>query len=277
MAIVTKKGKRLLSTKRTRIGIDAGGTAAGAYRELVGIGGVAHTVGDRSVETVAFFGDSAAETGERTPAPFTVDQPTLLDHMPVYRALQAADASGRPVRVVVECYGYEIIGKPAAAPTSAVAIPAAGAQNIAKGGLLTIAGATGVDDLRRAFLTDQIQLGDILWYGGAIVHDTDISDDAKIVNRIEYDDAAPLDGDPAKHKVFMADADGSDATVHAAAAASWRTAGYRREFLANVGQEGSFEGEASGSPALGGGMTFQPITNLAPRELILYEEAGSGW
>ena len=276
MATVTKRGKRLLSTKRLRVGVDPGGSQAGAYQELVGAQSVAHDVGSRSVEQVDFFGDTAAETGSRTVEPFTVGLGTLMDHMRVYRGLQAADEAGRPVKVRVDVYGYELEPKPAAAPTVAIAAPGVGLEY--KGGELAFAGA-GNEDLQQAILNDEIQIGDIIWYGGAIAAATDITAAgmAFIINRIEYNDAAPTSIADAAFKVFATKIDGSDAEVKAAAAASFRVAGYRKEFSADVEQQGSFSGDASGSPSLDGGITFRPKNVITPRQVILFDQAGSGW
>lgn len=282
MATVTKRGQRLLSTKRLRVGVDPGGSQAGAYQELVGSQSIGHDVGSRSVRQVDFFGATAAETGSRTVEPFTVGLGTLLDHMRVYRGLQAADEAGRPVRVRVDVYGYEIIAKPTTAPTVAVAAAGATASDKAKGGLITIAGATGAAELRQAFLSDEVQIGDVLWYGDT-GDDLDSSDDITtagdgfIVNRIEYNDEAPTDATDTAFKVYVTKIDGGDAAMKAAAVASFRVAGYRKEFLADVEQQGSFAGDSSGSPSLDGGITFRPKTLIQPRQIILFDEAGSGW
>ena len=281
MAIVTKRGKRLLSTKRLRVGVDVGGTQGGAYQELVGTQSVSHDVGSRSVEQVDFFGDTAAETGSRTVEPFTVGLGTLLDHMRVYRGLQAADEAGRPVRVRVDVYGYELV-KSEAGKTWEVTAPGATDPAKAKGGQIDIVG----NDLKSDILTDTIQIGDIIWYGSTISSGTDISSDAYIINRVEYNDSNPTDvsrfgedeSDANKDfRVYVTAADGSDAAVKAAASASIRVAGYRKEFLADISQQGSFAGDASGSPSLDGGITFQPKSIITPRTLILFDQAGSGW
>ena len=278
MPTVTKRGKRLLSTKRLRVGVDPGGSQAGAYQELVGAQSVSHEVGSRSVEQVDFFGDTAAETGSRTVEPFTAGLGTLLDHMRVYRGLQAADEAGRPVRVRVDVYGYEIraAAADAAAGSVAIAVPGNLATDKAKGGVVTFGGANGAE-VRQSLLADEAQVGDILWFGGAITSATDIADDAYIINRIEYDDENPTDAGHASFGVFATAASGGDAAVRAAAPASIRVAGYRKEFLADVEQQGSFGGDASGSPSLDGGIVFRPKTIITPRTLILFDQAGSGW
>ena len=279
MAAVTKRGKRLLSTKRLRVGVDPGGAQAGAFQELVGAQSIAHEVGARSVEQVDFFGDTAAETGSRTVEPFTVGLGTLLDHMRVYRGLQAADQAGRPVRVRVDVYGYVLRPRGGAlVETWEVAAPAANdAEASAKGGVVTIAG-TGAAAVQQAVLADEIQIGDVIWYGDPgdmLTYADDIADDAFIINRIEYDDESPTD--IANLAVYATAADGDNAAAKGAAIAEVRVAGYRKEFLADVEQQGSFSGDASGSPSLDGGMVFRPKTIITPRTLILFDQAGSGW
>ena len=267
MATVTKRGKRLLSTKRLRVGVDPGGSQAGAYQELVGAQSIAHDVGSRSVEQVDFFGDTAAETGSRTVEPFTVGLGTLLDHMRVYRGLQAADEAGRPVSVRVDVYGYELRPAIAAAELYAIAVPGNAATDKAKGGALTISG-TNADAVRQAIVNDEIQIGDVLTIGTANY----------ILNRVEYDDERPTSILPADLRMFVTNDDGGDATaVGVAAMGAWRVAGYRKEFSADIEQQGSFSGDASGSPSLDGGITFRPKSIITPRTLILFEQSGSGW
>lgn len=295
MALATKRGKRLLSTKRLRIGVDPGGSQAGAYQELVGAQSIAHEAGARSVEQVDFFGDTAAETGSRTVQPFTVGLGTLLDHMRVYRGLQAANEAGRAVRVRVDVYGYvqEAAQENTAGGTVAIAIPGPGpalsdasALDKAKGGLVTFAMANATA-IQQAILNDDIQLGDIIWYGAdpdadgttqAALSGAMLAANAYIINRIEYNDEAPTNIADNLFKVYATKADGGDvAAAVDAATAAILVAGYRREFTADVEQEGSFSGDASGSPTLDGGMTFRPKSIIQPRQLILFDQGRSGW
>ena len=281
MATVTKRATRLLSTKRLRIGVNPGGSQAGEYQELPGAQSMSHEVGARSVEQVDFFGATAAETGSRTVEPFNVGFGNDLSHMRVMRGLQEADEAGRPVDIRVEVYGYVIEPRAAnaAAGSVAVAAPAAGMEH--KGGLVTF-GGTNAAAIQRAFLRNRIQPGDIIWAASAtaasaIDHDTDIetAGDAFIINRVEFDDAAPTN--VANLRVYVTAIDGSDAAVEAATVADFLVAGYRREFDADVEQQGSFSGDASGSPSLDTTMTFRPKTLVPPREIILFDQANSGW
>ena len=282
MALATKRGKRLQSAKTLRIGADPGGSQAGAYQPIPGARAVSHQVGARSVQQVTFFGDTAAEVGERTAEGFSVELGNDLSHMRVFRGLQAADEAGRQVKVRMETYGQVLSAKPTTAPTVAIAVPTAGnAAAAAKGGEVTIAGA-GADALKRQFLTDDILLGDVIWFGGtdadAITPATDVTTDgmAYLINRVEFDDEDPTNPNSSLFKVYATAWDGSDATVKAMTTAAFLSAGSRREFSASVSEANSFSADAD-NPSMSSGLMLQPTTILAPKQAILFTEANSGW
>ena len=275
MALATKRGKRLQFAKTLRIGADPGGSQAGAYQPIPGARAVSHQVGARSVQQVTFFGDTAAEVGERTAEGFSIELGNDLSHMRVFRGLQAADEAGRQVKVRMETYGQVLSAKPTTAPTVAVAVPGSTDADEAKGGLLTFAGA-GSEDLKRQFLTDDILIGDVLWYGGAITPATDVTSDAYIVNRVEYNDEDPTNAEDTLFKVFVTAWNGSNAAAKTAAAAAFLSAGSRREFSASVSEINSFSADAD-NPSVSSGLMLQPTTVLAPKQAILFSEAESGW
>ena len=281
MALATKRGKRLQKARTLRIGVDPGGSQAGAYQPVPGARAVSHQVAGRSVQQVTFFGDVAAEVGERSAEGFSVQLGNDLAHTRPFRGLQAADEAGRTVKVRMETYGQLLQGQPSgASPTVSVAVPTAGnAAAAAKGGLVTF---TGDDDgaLRRQFLTDEILIGDILLFGQAdpstITPATDVADDTYIINRVEYNDEKPRDPTDPLFKVYVTALSGADAAVKAAAKAAFLSCGFRREFTASVSEIGSFEADAD-NPAVSSGLMLQPTTILSPPDPILYTEARSGW
>ena len=286
MAMATKEGDRLLSTKRLKIGVDVGGAQAGVYQEIVGANAISYEEGSRSVKQVDFFGSTAAETGSKTVEPFTIGLGSLFDHMRVFRGLQAADHAGRTVDVRIEAYGYEI--EPASTGIT-FAVAALGTANDPtndekiKGTELSITGS-GADATRikRGFLTNKYKIGDIIWFGSAdpITPATNISEDAFIINRIEYDDADPTNTESTDFHIYVTPASGIGDYPGGTAksgTASIRAHGRMREFTADVEQQGSESGDASGSPSFEGGIVFRPKSLITPPTLILYERAQSGW
>ena len=276
LATVTKRAIRLLSTKRLRIGVDPGGALGGAYMEIPGASLVSHDVGSRAVKQVQVFGATAAETGSRTVEAVQIDKALLLEHVRVERALQAADNAGRPVKVRIDVYGYEQLPVDVIANKS-VAIAAIGASPTdlakAKGSVVTFAGSDA-DLIKRSVINNDIQVGDVIVIDPA----TSLTDTTKqyIINRIEYDDDNPTD--ISNLVVYATTHSGGDVTTaENASIFSVRAPGLRKEFTGDIEQYGSFSGDASGDPSLSGGIMIRPKTLLAPSELIVYEQAASGW
>ena len=118
----------------------------------------------------------------------------------------------------------------------------------------------------------------MIWFGAAGITsatNTNAAGMGYIINRVEFDDDTPTD--VSNLVIYATDMDGGDATVKVAAVADFYIAGFRKEFLASVEQQGSFSGDASGSPSLDGGIMFRPKSLIQPRQVILFDEAGSGW
>ena len=280
MALATKRGKRLQSAKTLRIGADPGGSQAGAYQPIPGARAVSHQVGARSVQQVTFFGDTAAEVGERTAEGFSIELGNDLSHMRVFRGLQAADEAGRQVKVRMETYGQRLVVRGATAPTVAVAVPTAGdAEAAAKGGVVTF-GRTGAEDLKRQFLTDDILLGDVIWFGATSISpatDVTAAGSAFVINRVEYNDEDPTNAEDALFNVYVTAWNGGDvSSAVSAAVADFYSAGSRREFSASVSEINSFSADAD-NPSVSSGLMLQPTTVLAPKQAILFSEAESGW
>ena len=281
MALSIKQLPRLRSTKRMRIGIDPGGTLGGAYMDAPGVVSYDHSAGSASVEQTPFIGGAvAAEVGSPTVEGVSFELGALQEHPRVMRGLSAARAAGRTVKVRIDSYGEELVARPSGAvPTVAVAAPAAGASNAAKGGQLTFAGA-GADDVQRQILADTIRIGDIILTAAFTpdVSGSAIPANTLQISRIEFDDEKPTsilaaDG----FKVFVHRDDGSDPVQVAATVFSVRSAGARREFSGAVETYGSFAGDSSGNAAESGGFSIRPGALVPPAALFLHSVEGAGW
>ena len=272
MAAVTKSdASRVLPVLKMRVGVAVAGAG---YQELTGASLVDHTSGSRSVTQTPTFRGPGVSTGAKTIEPVTFNLAAVQPHIAAMRGLDRADRQRQLVNVRMDIYSRVIQAAPSGVGATTVGITATTDDDMAKGGVVGFAAGTSTD-YRGMVLADQIMVGDIIDYTAARAVATAVADgQAYIVNRIEVDDQ-----DGSYQNVYASDATG-DTDIGAdvpAAAVTIRTGGWRLDFTGEIEQFGSISGDASGAPSLSSGVMFRPQSLLPAPQLILVNEAESGW